>query len=419
MGARKVKITDATIRALKPDPLGQAGQEIADMVVPGFRIRPNKSGHSYVWAGRVRGKPKPIRVTIGTVGQIGLAEARGRAREALALASEGRDPNAEAKAAKLAKEGRVTFGTVAEDYLKRHISKTRRAKDAEREIRTELMSRWADRALADVTRKDVVKMVDEILDRGATYQARNILGHLKSFYNWAIARGVYDIETSPCDRLRPKAVIGEIKARQRVLDDHELRAFWAATERMGYPYGPVFRLLALTGCRKSEIGEASWREIDLDSALLTIPPERFKTDITHIVPLSEDALAIITELPHWEEGDFVFSTRGGRIPVDGWTKAKANLDSLMSEELGHEVAPFVTHDIRRTVRTRLSSITTPEIAELVIGHSKKGMSKIYDQHTYAAEMRDALERWAARLRSIVTPPPENVTDIDEARRARA
>ena len=97
------------------------------------------------------------------------------------------------------------------------------------------------------------------------------------------------------------------------------------------------------------------------------------------MPLSTDALAIIEDLPHWNEGDFMFSTRGGRIPVDDWSQAKAQLDALMSEELGHKVTPFVTHDIRRTVRTRLSSITTPEIAELVIGHAKKGMAKIYDQ----------------------------------------
>ena len=418
MGARKTKITEATLRALKPDPKGQGGQEVADTVVPGFRIRPNKTGHSYVVYARFGGKP--TRQTIAPVGKIGLAEARDKAREALRLASQGRDPKAEERAAKAAEAGRVTFGTAMEDYLKRHIAKTRRAKEAEHEIRTELMRRWANWALADVDRKDVVKMVDEILDRGAPYQARNILAHVTAFYNWAIERGVYDIEKSPCDRLRPRRVIGELKGRQRVLDDAELRALWAATERMGYPYGPVFRLLALTGCRKSEIGKASWGEIgDLKQALLTIPPERFKTDITHIVPLSTDALAIIEDLPHWNEGDFMFSTRGGRIPVDDWSQAKAQLDALMSEELGHKVTPFVTHDIRRTVRTRLSSITTPEIAELVIGHAKKGMAKIYDQHTYAPEMRDALERWSAKLRSIVTPPPDNVADLDEARRARA
>ena len=152
MGARKVRITEQTVRALKPDPKGQDGEEIADTIVPQLRIRPHKSGHSYVFYGRFGGVP--TRRTIGPVGSIALAEARAKAREWAGAAAEGRDPKAEEKAAKLAKEGRVTFGTVAEDYLRRHISKTRRAKDAEREIRTELMGRWADRALADVTRKE-------------------------------------------------------------------------------------------------------------------------------------------------------------------------------------------------------------------------------------------------------------------------
>ena len=170
-----------------------------------------------------------------------------------------------------------------------------------------------------MTRKDVVKMVDELLDRGAEHQARNIYGHVRTFYDWCINRGVYGIETSPCDRLKPKQLIGAKKPRQRVLDDDELRAFWAATGRMTYPYGPVFRLLLLTGCRKSEIGEASWSEISHNKATLTIPPERFKSDATHVVPLSNDALAIITDLPRWEEGDYVFSTRDGRLPIDGWS----------------------------------------------------------------------------------------------------
>ena len=207
-----------------------------------------------------------------------------------------------------------------------------------------------------------------------------------------------------------------------MLDDDELRAFWAAAERMGYPYGPAFRLLLLTGCRKSEIGAASWREIDLDKALLTIPPERFKSDATHILPLSADALAIIADLPRWKEGNFIFSTRGGTIPIDGWSKAKARLDQLMSEELGREVEPYVTHDIRRSVRTRLSSLVPSEIAERVIGHTLKGLHKVYDQHSYLDEKRHALELWAAKLRSIVEPPPDNVLQMPtkkKARRARA
>ena len=93
---------------------------------------------------------------------------------------------------------------------------------------------------------------------------------------------------------------------------------------------------------------------------------------------------------------------------------------LVAEELGHEPEPFVIHDLRRTVRTRLSQLrVSPEIAELVIGHGRKGITRVYDQHEALDERREALELWAARLRSIVTPPPENVTDLEEERRARA
>ena len=77
-------------------------------------------------------------------------------------------------------------------------------------------------------------------------------------------------------------------------------------------------------------------------------------------------------------------------------------------------APWVVHDIRRTVRTRLASLRVSDlVAEMVIGHGRKGIQRVYDQHTYEPEMREALELWAARLRDIVTPPPENVVQTEE------
>jgi integrase len=84
----------------------------------------------------------------------------------------------------------------------------------------------------------------------------------------------------------------------------------------------------------------------------------------------------------------------------------------MSEELGSKVKPFRTHDLRRTVRTRLAGLRIADaVAELVIGQGKKGLQRVYDQHQYIEEMREALELWAAKLRDIVTPPPANVVRI--------
>jgi integrase len=234
-------------------------------------------------------------------------------------------------------------------------------------------------------------------------------------FNWAIARGIYGIDRSPCDRLKPAAVIGEKRARQRVLNDAEIKAFWAATETLGYPLGPLFRLLLITGQRKSEVAEARWSEFDLDKREWVIPAERMKAEAAHVVPLSDEAMRILAELPRFKHGDHLFTTTYGHKPINSFSKAKDRLDREMAKHLPVAPAPFVLHDLRRTMRTRLSALPVPDIVrELVIAHTQKGLHKVYDLHAYASEKRHALDLWAAKLRDIVTLPPPNVVRLARA-----
>ena len=172
-------------------------------------------------------------------------------------------------------------------------------------------------------------------DRDAPYQARNVLAHVKTFFGWAIEHGYGGIETSPCDRIKPSRLIGPASPRQRVLSDIEIAAFWRATGRMGYPIGALFQMLLLTGQRRSEVAEARWCEFDLRNQLWTVPPERFKSDSTTRVPLSADVLALLKTLPRWK-GDFLFSSTGGKKPVNGFSKAKAarSPHAAQSESVG-------------------------------------------------------------------------------------
>src|SRR5262249_3084744 len=127
----------------------------------------------------------------------------------------------------------------------------------------------------------------------------------------------------------------------------------------------------------------------------------------HLVPLVEDTLAVLTALPRFHRGDYLFSTTFGARPVSGFSKMKKRLDQAMAVD-----APFTLHDIRRTMRTGLSALPVPDLVrELVIGHTKKGLHKVYDQYAYLDEKRHALELWAKRLRDIVTPPPANVIPL--------
>jgi integrase len=206
-------------------------------------------------------------------------------------------------------------------------------------------------------------------------------------------------------------LIGKKTERLRVLTDAELSAYVRAADRLGYPFGPLFMLLVLTGQRLTEVSDARWREFDLKAKIWTVPPERFKSDAVHLVPLTGDMIALLESLPRFEGGDFLFSTTFGKKPVAGFSKAKSRLYTAIEAEIG-EFPNFVNHDVRRTVRTRLSGLKVPAaVAEMVIGHGKKGLARVYDQHEYLDEMRKALEAWNGRLRSITTPPPENVISL--------
>jgi integrase len=407
-------LTEPYIRSLPPAPAGQR-YAVSDALVPGLRVRVTDTGSkSFILWKRYGGAAHPAARSLGSVGELTLAQAREKARSWIAAIKRGEDPCS-------ARDAAVgTFGAVAEDYLRRHVAGQRRASEVERDFNRELLPRWRGKPLSAITRKDVIKIIDEINSRGAKYQAHTILTHCKVFFAWAVEHG--HIEASPAALIKPSRLIGAKEPRQRVLTDTELAVFWRAARRMQYPMGPLLRMLLLTGQRKSEVAEARWHEFNLETKLWTIPPERFKSDAVHVVPLTDDVIELLKDLPRWRSGDYLFSTTGGRKAVNGFSKAKERLDERMLRTLkamarrksllrnsgrsqsDTTLQPFVLHDLRRTVRTRLSSLRIADpVSEAVIGHSKKGLLRVYNQHRYLDEMREALTAWATHLRGIIEP----------------
>jgi integrase len=396
-------LTEPLIRNLKPATAGQR-YAVADAVVPGLKVRvTDKGAKSFVlWRRYPGAKNSAAARSLGKVGELKLADARTKARAWLALLAQGKDPSVEDAASV------TTFGVAVEDYLARHVKGLRTARGAEREIRNELVPHWARRPLNEITRSDVIRLIDKIVARPAPGQARNIFGHIRTFFNWAVEHGLVD--ASPADRVRPARLIGPKMPRQRVLTDAEIKEFWHAASSLPYPYGPLYQMLLLTGQRRGEVAGARWREFDLAARTWSVPPERFKSNVVHIVPLTDDVLALLATLPRWPNSDALFSA-DGRVPVSRFSAAKRALDRAMAAP-----ATFVIHDLRRTVRTRLSSLRVPDaVSEMVIGHGRKGIQRVYDQHTYLTEMREALEAWAVRLRTIVDPPQTNVVPISQGR----
>jgi integrase len=424
------KLSDTYIAGLRPPPPGKR-RDVYDDRVPGLLVRVTDAGtKSLMLYAKWPGKAHFERRLIGKHPAVTIDAARTTARAWQEQLRNGHDPRAVAEEARLAalRSHQHTFAQVAEDYIAHiHGEGQRKARVVEREIRSTFVAAWGERPVASLTLHDVRAIIVPVVKRGARYHAHTLFGHVRTLFRWAIGTGAYGLQHSPCDHLQPKNLIGKKASRRRVLDDDEVRALWAATARLGdprldgYPWCPLIRLLLLTGCRKTEISDARWPEFDLEARLFTVPEVRFKSDAVHLVPLSPEAAAIVTALPRlkYPKGEFVISTTLGAKPVDGFSKLKAQLDGLMREELRRlrgddaELVPWVIHDLRRTVRTRLAWLGTPEtVAERVIGHSPRDqLQKVYNRFEYIEERREALERWATALREIVAPTPPDADNV--------
>jgi len=395
-------LTDRSLRKLmRPKPAPVA---IFDTDVRQLQVRASVNGAvSFSVLKRPPGSRKLARFPIGSYPLTTLAEARMKAREVLREIEGGVDPRIrrieEAHAASAAKAS--TFAAVAESFIARHVRGKRSARSIEQLIRRTLIPRWGERPIAGITRGDVIALIDEIVDRGHPEAAHSTLAYTRRLFAWAVPR--YDLQHAPTDHVRAIDVIGAKAVRRRVLDVREIALVWRAAE--GAPFA---RLLLLLGLRRSELGEAIWSEFDLDAGVWTIPPGRMKGGETHTIPLSPLAVEILRALPR--NGARVFGS------VLHYQRSKRALDARVRALNGGRALPRWTwHDCRRTFRTGLSTIgIRPDIAELCIAHRQRGLARIYDQHRFDREKREAFALWARHLLGIVSPPADNVTPLRRA-----
>jgi integrase len=257
------------------------------------------------------------------------------------------------------------------------------------------------------------RLLDGMIDRGASVSANRTLAVVKRLFGWAIERGI--CEASSCERI--KAPTAE-QTRDRVLRDEEITILWRACETIGWPFGPLVQLLLLTGQRREEVAAMRWSEIDLAKKLWTLPRERVKNGQAHEIPLSEAALSIINQLPRTSSASsFVFSTKPQR-PVSGFSRAKRRLDAAIEAEIDRigsvpgvtsPSTPFTSwrnHDLRRTVATGMAKLGVDlPVIEKVLNHSSgsfAGVVGIYQRHTFAQEKRQALDIWGSFVTSLTS-----------------
>ncbi len=386
----KVKFTKSVIDAL-PTPL----KDIIywDSGQPGFGIKVTPKGRKvFVVLYRVAGTGSRVRkYTIGPLGQVTLHQARIAAQRVFAARLEGRDLAAEKQQARRHHVA-DKVGDLIEAYVSEHLSKNRSGAEVASLLRREVAVHWAARSVHEVKKREIIEVVMRVMARGTPAAANKLFKVTKSFFSWCVGRAV--LEVSPAHGLRAPA---KELARDRVLSDEELVQVVGAARQIGYPYGDVVELLALTGQRRQEIASLGRGEIDLANRVLRFSGSRTKNGKAHIVHLSAASLCVLDRATG--AGHFVFSPTGRR-PFQNFSPSKRQLDRLSG------VTNWRLHDLRRTCVSGMARLgVPPHVADKVLNHQSgtiSGVAAVYQRHEFLAERKAALERWGTHVMSLLS-----------------
>lgn len=399
------KLTEKAVENIKP---GSSRQEVPDALMKGLYLVVQPSG-AKSWAVRYRFADKPRKLTLGRYPALGLKEARDVGAKALREVAEGNDP-AHAKVEHKKQDDSV--GRHFTNYQKRHLAGLRRGNDVAQAFERDILPAWRDRNIHEIRKRDVIALIDGIADRGSPIAANRTLAYLRAFLNWLESRDV--IEVGPAKGIKAPA---PERKRDRVLGDHEIRWLWAATGEMGQPFGPLVRLLLLTGQRRGEI--AGLTDDDITDDAILIPASRAKNKKSHQVALTDlmrEQIDVMVRI-----GPYLFTTTG-HSPVSGFTKAHLRAARLMQgiaeQEVGAsvEIPPWTWHDLRRTMASGLARLNiAPHVTEAVQNRATgavSGVAAVYNRYDYAGERREAVEVWSRFVRDLVEGGEDNVIRME-------
>lgn len=457
-------ITKRTVDAAKPGPrdyfIWDGGEKDA---VKGFGLKVTPAGGKiYVFQYRIARPGEAERTpakrwTIGKHGKLTPDQARKIAEGLAVKLAQGIDPKQEKldkhtamdHAERLAQEkvrieSQLAFKKVAALWLD-HYENEKARRPSSVSLAKLVVNRYLTPALDDkpmphIGRADIQPIIDAIPIRRKGMR-RAVFAYASILFGWTAKRG--DIASNPLTQMvKPEAP----KSRERVLTDSELAEVWNASAKIAAPFGPFFRLLILTGQRRSEVAGMGWVELDRATSTWTIPADRAKNGVAHIVPLSTQVVAELDQLAEvatskvakpeaviWPKTGFVLTTTG-RTPISGITKAKIALDAAIIKarrgeervEEEQEMQPLPAwriHDLRRTLATGFQRLGVRfEVTEAVLNHvsgAKSGIAGIYQRHDWKEEKRSALGTWARHVDAIIAPAANaNVVTIGGRGRLR-
>lgn len=399
MTTHRIKLTDAAVSRIKPPTTKGQQDEYYDIAFPGFSLRVGTSGQkTFTLMYRYEGRQRRLKIGRYGLGGLTLAEARDKAGQALQQLEKGHDPSVIWGTERQENLRAPTIEVLVEVYLERHAKRHKRSwKEDQRILEKDVIPCLGKRKAKDIKRRDIIKLLDDIVDRDAPIAANRTLAVTRAMFNWAISRDI--VETNPCHMIKAP---GKETKRDRVLSVAEIHTFWLKLDsaNMAPVTRTILRLQLLYALRANEVAVAKWDEFDFDTGWWTIPAERSKNKLDHRVPLTDLGIGLIQDHPR--VSDYVFPTFK-RNPGELGPMSKWGLSHAMQNNLEHfGIAPFTPHDLRRTASTHIHGMgVSPYIVDKILNHTDHTVRAVYDRYSYDKEKRQTLEAWEYRLKEIV------------------
>lgn len=386
--------------------------ELRDAARPGMSLIVHPTGvRTWTYGYRVNGKFR--KTTLGRYSSdpkapdcLTLAAARERVADMRAAVQQGQDP---AEDKKRVARGHADFVEVVwNDYVARHLEPNAKASSVAKFkgiFEKQVKPKWKGRRIDAIDKRDVLEIVDDSAKRGP-HAANSVVTVLSSFFGWCMSRDI--VKMTPMLGVKKPTV--EV-SRERTLSDNELKTIWKGCDnaKVNPAYAALVRLLILTGCRRTEVAEMRWSELDLANRAWIIPGERTKNAQEHRVYLTDSMLAIIEAMPRIEDCKFVLTTRENAA-ISGFSKMKTFLDKA-TPKLAH----WTLHDTRRTIASGLArmgvALTT---IERVLNHQSDSFSPLvrtYQRHDFASEMQKAWELWSDHVAAVIAGKTSNVVAL--------
>lgn len=394
----------------------------------GFTVRIWPSGaktllYRYSFDGKVR------ELNLGEYPAVKLETARLKFQEARQQVKNGIDPLAAKEQEEDERRKAPTVADLIDEYIEKHAKPSKRSwYEDERILKKDALQTWGKRKAADITKRDVVLLLEKIVDRGSPGSANSNFKIIRKMFKFAVQRDI--LQHTPCEGVVMPAPLNR---GSRVLSSEEIKTLWGSLDKchVSHEAMTAIRLILLTGQRPGEI--IGMHTSEIDGNWWTIPAERSKNKKAHRVYLTDTALELIGNIP--AEG-FIFPSPTdkarpmGRLTISQAVGRNLSWPVLVNgnpvfDKQGKPVtenligiADFVPHDLRRTCATFMSGLGFhDEIIDAVLNHTKQGIIRTYNLNRYDKEKQQALESWERKLLSIIQGVESNVIPISRRKAA--